>query len=305
MVFRVKVGETYLPNGALIAYIDGRVRGAQTASVNFPSTGIKVYKILIFNDKAGDDIIFKYYDILADKFYSIVEIIEFVPNQIPDYANPIILNANPEIPNTYYEVRVGTNTADCSFFVDGVTYNSWQTFTWAAGSSHLIGTSSQQGTGGIRHVWQTWNDEGEISHSIIVPIGGTTYRANFLTEYLLTISSSPASGGSVGADPSSTDGYYYVDTPVLLTAVASAGNTFSGWTGDLAGISNPGWINMGSPKSVTAIFTQAPIASPCINETFTALYGTITDGSGSSNYLDNQSCEKLIIRAGTHCPPFH
>ncbi len=34
MVFRVKVGETYLPSGALIAYINGEIRGAQTASVN-------------------------------------------------------------------------------------------------------------------------------------------------------------------------------------------------------------------------------------------------------------------------------
>jgi ACT domain-containing protein len=93
MIFRVKVGETYLPNGALIAYINGEIRGAQTASVNFPATGNNVYKILVFNDKAGDQITFKYYDIFAEKIYDITEIIEFVPNQIPDYANPVILTA--------------------------------------------------------------------------------------------------------------------------------------------------------------------------------------------------------------------
>jgi len=94
MVFRVKVGETYLPGGALIAYINGEIRGAQTASVKFPATGINVYKILVFNDKAiGDNISFKYYDIFGDKIYDITEIIEFVPNQIPDYANPQILTA--------------------------------------------------------------------------------------------------------------------------------------------------------------------------------------------------------------------
>ncbi len=94
MIFRVKVGETYLPSGALIAYINGEIRGAQTASVNFPVTGINVYKILVFNDKAtGDEISFKYYDIFTDKIYDITEKITFVPNQIPDYANPAILNA--------------------------------------------------------------------------------------------------------------------------------------------------------------------------------------------------------------------
>ncbi len=94
MIFRVKVGETYLPNGALIAYINGEIRGAQTTSVIFPATGNKVYKILVFNDKpSGDSISFKYYDIPSEKIYDIKEKIEFVFDMVPDYANPIILNA--------------------------------------------------------------------------------------------------------------------------------------------------------------------------------------------------------------------
>ena len=92
-VFRVKVGETYLTSGALIAYINGEIRGAQTASVKFPATGLNVYKVLVFNDKSGDEITFKYYDIFNDKIYDITEIVEFVPNQVPDYSNPDILTA--------------------------------------------------------------------------------------------------------------------------------------------------------------------------------------------------------------------
>jgi hypothetical protein len=94
MIFRVKVGETYLPSGALIAYINGEIRGAQTASVKFPATGNNVYKILVFNDKpSGDSISFKYYDIFSEKIYDIKEKIEFVFDRVPDYANPGILTA--------------------------------------------------------------------------------------------------------------------------------------------------------------------------------------------------------------------
>lgn len=97
MTFRVKVDETYLPGGALISYINGEIRGAQTASVLFPATeitGINVYKILVFNDKpSGDSISFKYYDIFSEKIYDIKEKIEFVFDQVPDYANPTILTA--------------------------------------------------------------------------------------------------------------------------------------------------------------------------------------------------------------------
>ncbi len=91
MVFRVKVGENYLASGALIAYVNGEIRGAQTASVKFPATGINVYKVMVFNDKAGDSISFKYYDIYGDKIYDITEKIAFVPNSIPDFANAQIL----------------------------------------------------------------------------------------------------------------------------------------------------------------------------------------------------------------------
>lgn len=94
MVFRVKVGENYLTSGALIAYINGEIRGAQTASTNFPATGVNVYKVLVFNDKNGTDSInFKYYDIFNDKIYDIQEKIEFTANLVPDYANPQILSA--------------------------------------------------------------------------------------------------------------------------------------------------------------------------------------------------------------------
>ena len=42
-------------------------------------------------------------------------------------------------------------------------------------------------------------------------------------------------------------------------------------------------------------FQSSPSTSGgCINETFTAATGTVTDNSGASNYLNNMSCEKLI-----------
>ena len=43
-------------------------------------------------------------------------------------------------------------------------------------------------------------------------------------------------------------------------------------------------------------FTIAEAA--CINETFTAATGTITDNSGASDYLNNMTCEKLIQPSG-------
>ncbi|MBN1790238.1 MAG: T9SS type A sorting domain-containing protein [Bacteroidales bacterium] len=250
MVFRVKKGETYMPNGALIAYINGEIRGAQTTSVIFPSTGIKVYKIMVFNDNASGDLIrFKFYNIVTEKIYDVEEVCEFVPNLVPDYANPIILNARNQ-------VIVQTNPLGRSFSVDGVTYNSSQTFTWITGSSHMIGTSSPQGTGGTRYVWQNWNDGGAIGHTVTVPEGTTTYTADFLTQNLLTTSVSPSSYGSIAVNPTSPDGYYNSGTSAELRAVANSGYVFYSWQGDLAGMTNPQSIVMSAPRYVTAVFSE-------------------------------------------------
>ena len=50
--------------------------------------------------------------------------------------------------------------------------------------------------------------------------------------------------------------------------------------------------------SETVTVTQAMIPTGCINETFTAATGTVTDNSGSSNYGNNMTCSKLIQPTG-------
>ncbi len=93
-IYRVKSGSNFLEDGAILAYVDGQLRGAQTASVLFPPTGIQEYKIRIFsNTNSGDQITFKYYDVLHEKVYDITEYESFTSDNIPDYYQPAILNA--------------------------------------------------------------------------------------------------------------------------------------------------------------------------------------------------------------------
>ena len=98
------------------------------------------------------------------------------------------------------QVTVQTNPAGLAFAVDGTTYSSTQTFSWASGSSHTIATTSPQNGGtGVRYVWTNWSDGGAISHTV-APTTNTTYTATFRTQYYLTMTHgtggtvSPASG---------------------------------------------------------------------------------------------------------------
>ena len=55
-IYRVDLSGAYLEDGALIAYVDGKIRGAQTASVLFTPTNTVVYKIRLFSNTNANKI---------------------------------------------------------------------------------------------------------------------------------------------------------------------------------------------------------------------------------------------------------
>ncbi|MBN1567288.1 MAG: putative Ig domain-containing protein [Acidobacteria bacterium] len=188
------------------------------------------------------------------------------------YAFEISLqNGQYPAPSHFYEIAIGsvavpitiaTHPAGRSFTVDGTGYTTSQTFSWLSGSSHTISVATQQASGGTRYVFANWSDGGASSHTITVPSGAATYTANFATQYRLTTAASPSGGGSISADPVSTDGYYDSGSSVQLTAAASSGYTFAGWGGALSGTANQQILTMSAPQSVTATFRSGSASRP-------------------------------------------
>ena len=152
------------------------------------------------------------------------------------------------------QVTVQTNPAGRSFSVDGATYTAAQTFSWQAGSSHTISTTSpQNGDPDVRYLWMNWTGGGAISHTV-APTANTTYTANFRTQYYLTMSH--GTGGTV--TPSS--GWKNSGTAVSITAKPASGFSFGSWsgtgTGFYSGANNPASITMGGPITETAGFVH-------------------------------------------------
>jgi len=92
--------------------------------------------------------------------------------------------------------------------------------------------------------------------------------ANFIRQYTLTIVA--GTGGTTSPLPGSYD--YDSGTQVSVTATASSGYQFSGWSGDASGTVNPITITMNADKSVTANFT--PVIDPKSCFITTAAYGS-------------------------------
>ena len=97
------------------------------------------------------------------------------------------------------------------------------------------------------------------------------------TCYPLTVSVSPAAGGSVAASPTPNCGTEYTDgTVVQLTASSSSGYTFDAWSGDATGSANPVSVTMNGARNVTANFVSAPTCYPLSLSVSPAASGSVT-----------------------------
>ncbi|HEX3798591.1 MAG TPA: Calx-beta domain-containing protein [Verrucomicrobiae bacterium] len=79
---------------------------------------------------------------------------------------------------------------------------------------------------------------------------------NSLTNSDVSLALIASGPGAVQATPSSN--YFPLNTAVSVTATASSGNGFIGWSGDASGTDNPLMVMMNSSKVITAVFGAAP-----------------------------------------------
>lgn len=157
------------------------------------------------------------------------------------------------------QVTFQTNPAGRAVFVDGSqirSTNTPQVVQWEPGSSHTISTHLiEAGLPGTQYVWNSWSDDGAVSHVVIAPATNTTYTANFTTQHQLTMVA--GSGGTVS--PSS--GFFNSGQSVQITATPNSGFSFTGWTGagsgSFNGSANPATVTMNGPITQTAGFKTA------------------------------------------------
>ena len=124
--------------------------------------------------------------------------------------------------------------------------------------------------------------------------------------FTLTLHSSPLAGGSIAHAPELAS--YPSGTSVTLTATPATGYTFTGWSGDLTGTTNPVTITMTGNKTVTATFaptgtsatvtvgsaTVSPLGSAIIDVTATIPAGA---NIGAAQFTLSYDSTKLSVPA--------
>ena len=184
----------------------------------------------------------------------------------PVLANNTALLFSPAAAIPAVNITVATAPAGLQIVVDSVSYTAPMTFAWAQGSAHSLAVMSPQGAGGTQYTFASWSNGGSQSQSIAVPAAAATYTASFHTQYQLTTSVSPSGAGTITAG-----GYFNAGSSVQITASASSGYKFTGFSGALTGATNPQSLTIDGPKSVVANFAQLP---PSLAATLSAVSGT-------------------------------
>jgi pectate lyase len=149
--------------------------------------------------------------------------------------------------------------------------------TYAAGT--VVTLTANAGAG---FVFTGWSGDlsGSTNPSTITMSANRSVTANFapVQPGPFTLNVTVNGSGSVSRSPNQAT--YPSGTIVTLTATASSGSQFTGWSGDLAGTANPAAITMNSNKNVVANF--APVSGNLdFNQYgFSTVNGGTTGGAG-------------------------
>ncbi|MDP2335138.1 MAG: ice-binding family protein [Bacteroidota bacterium] len=134
-------------------------------------------------------------------------------------------------------------------------------------------------TPNAEYTFVNWTDNGVIASTntsfVFVLTANRTLVANFAAKtYTLTVT---ATNGTVVKNP--TQATYNSGSSVQLTATPSAGYTFTSWSGDATGTTNPMTVTMNANKAITANFT---LSAYTLN--VTANNGTVVKNPAQATY---------------------
>ncbi len=163
--------------------------------------------------------------------------------------------------------------------VDGEPQAAPYTADWVFPDTREIGVDSLQGDTLIRHVFRSWSDGGERTHTVTVDAIPDTFTANLETEYRLR-ASGDANGTVTGLDVT-LDGTGIAwlspsSTATLAATPASPQYRFATWTGDTTSTGDTLVLLMAKPYTV-----QARFALPVAIQTQTLTNAIM----GASNYM--------------------
>lgn len=190
-------------------------------------------------------------------------------------SNPltVTMNSDKNITANFtpitYTLNVTATNGSVVKIPDQTTYNSGST----------VQLTPTPNTG---FTFTSWSGDatGSASPLTVIMNGNKNITANFtanVSGYTLNVT---AVNGTVAKNPDQLN--YASGSNVVLTPTANSGYTFSSWSGDATGSSNPLTVNMNANKNITANFIPSSVQGPGAVNLGTAADFTILAKTGIS-----------------------
>ncbi|MEK6552844.1 MAG: InlB B-repeat-containing protein, partial [Bacteroidota bacterium] len=207
-----------------------------------------------------------------------------VANFVQQYT--VTTSSNPTAGGTVTQSGSGTYNTGSSVTVTAAANSGYSFVNWTEGSTVVSANASYSFT---------------IS-------GNRTLVANFaISTYTLTVN---AANGTVTKNPDQAN--YNHGATVQLTATPATGYTFTGWSGDAAGSTNPLTVTMNSNKNITANFaintftvtlSAAPAAGGIVTQSGTGTYSpgssvTVTAAANSGYNFVSWTESGTVVSTG-------
>jgi len=204
----------------------------------------------------------------------------------------IVMNSNKNITANFALTPPNTFTLNVTATLGGTTAKNPDLISYTSGAVVQVTATPNTGytfagwtgdaTGTINPLSVTMNsDKNIIANFTLIPV--VTYSLNVI-----------ANNGVVVKNPNQAN--YNQGSTVQLTATPNTGYTFTGWTGDATGTTNPLTVTMNSNKNITANFTLIPANTYTLN--VTAVNGTVVKNPNQVNY-DQGSTVQLTATPNT------
>jgi len=198
-------------------------------------------------------------------------------------ANPlsVTMNSNKNITANFtpitYTLNIGVNPPGSGSVIKNPDKSSYN-------NNEAVQLTAIPAAG---YTFSNWSgDASGTANPITVTMSSNkNITANFTPiTYTLNVSVNPPGSGSVTKNPDKSS--YSYNEVVQLTAIPAAGYTFSNWSGDASGTTNPLSVTMNSNKNITANFT--PITYTLNVSVNPPGSGSVTKNPDKSSYSYNE-----------------
>jgi len=163
--------------------------------------------------------------------------------------------------------------------------------------------------------FKNYTDVGQCVNATYVTNSGTVSDNSGTSDYLNNMSCSKLIQPSNCSSVTLTFSAFDTETGNDVLSIYDGATTSSPLLGQYSGTTLPPVLTSTGGSMLIVFTTNGSITAsgwntsyygtlnidytgPCVNETFTAMTGTITDNSGSTNYNNNMSCHKLVQPSG-------